>query len=38
MNKDLIITLTVDDEDKIEYFEVTSPGGKKKMFPTYVDR
>ena len=38
LNKDLLVTLTVDDEDKIEFFEVKTPSGKRKMFPTYLDR
>jgi hypothetical protein len=38
LNKNLLVTLTVDDEDKIEYFEVKTPSGKRKMFPTYLDR
>jgi hypothetical protein len=38
LNKNLQVTLTVDDEDKIEFFEVKTPSGKRKMFPTYLDR
>jgi len=38
LNKNLLVTLTVDDEDKIEFFEVKTPSGKRKMFPTYLDR
>ena len=34
---DLIITLNVPDEEKVEYFEVKDPSGKKRIFSKFED-
>lgn len=31
------VTLSVDDEDKVEFFEVTNPSGKKHLFSQFED-
>ena len=36
-NADLLITLTVPDEEKVELFEVKDPSGKKRIFSKFED-
>ncbi len=33
----MYVTLSVDDEDKVEFFEVTNPSGKKHLFSQFED-
>lgn len=37
MRAGLVVSLLVDNTDKIEFFELHSPSGEKKLFPTYMD-
>ena len=36
-NSDMLITLTVPDEEKVELFEVKDPSGKKRIFSKFED-
>ena len=29
--------MNIDDEDRVERFEIYTPSGQKKMFPTFLD-
>ena len=31
------VTLNIDDEDKVEFFEITNPSGKKHLFSKFED-
>ena len=34
---EMSVTLSVDDEDKVEFFEITNPSGKKHLFSKFED-
>ena len=37
LREDLTVTLSLQDEEKVEYFEVTDPSGEKKIFSKFED-
>ena len=37
MTSDLSVTLNIDDEEKVEYFEITNPKGEKLLFSQFED-
>ena len=37
LRDDITVTLTVDDEEKVEYFEVIDPAGQKNIFSKFED-
>ena len=38
LREDITVTLTIADENRVEYFEIKSPAGRKEIFPTYSKR
>ena len=37
MKKDLFVTLVIDNTDAVEFFEIETPTGNAKIFPTFMN-